>query len=107
MLIKRTKGWELPEREATSESLYLNRRTLVKAMGLGAHRARRTRPRPRRGRSSAGKYPGQAPRQVRQSRAGHGREARDDLQQLSTNSTPTRASGGPPRSCRSVPGRSR
>lgn len=35
MLIKRTQGWELPEREATSESLYLNRRTLVKAMGLG------------------------------------------------------------------------
>jgi sulfoxide reductase catalytic subunit YedY len=35
MLIKRRKGWELPEREATSESLYLNRRSLVKAMGLG------------------------------------------------------------------------
>jgi sulfoxide reductase catalytic subunit YedY len=35
MLIKRTRGWELPEREATSESLYINRRTLVKAMGLG------------------------------------------------------------------------
>jgi sulfoxide reductase catalytic subunit YedY len=35
MLIKRRKGWELPDREATSESLYLNRRTLVKAMGLG------------------------------------------------------------------------
>ncbi len=35
MLIRRRKGWELPEREATSESLYLNRRTLVKAMGLG------------------------------------------------------------------------
>lgn len=35
MLIKRTKGWELPEREATSESLHVNRRALVKAMGLG------------------------------------------------------------------------
>jgi sulfoxide reductase catalytic subunit YedY len=35
MLIKRTKGWELPERAATPESLYLDRRTLVKAMGLG------------------------------------------------------------------------
>ncbi len=35
MLIKRRKGWELPEREATSECLYLGRRTLVKAMGLG------------------------------------------------------------------------
>ncbi|CAN5307939.1 protein-methionine-sulfoxide reductase catalytic subunit MsrP [soil metagenome] len=36
MLIKRTKGWELPEREATSESRYLNRRAMVKAMGLGS-----------------------------------------------------------------------
>jgi methionine sulfoxide reductase catalytic subunit len=36
MLIKRTHGWELPERQTTSESAYLNRRTLVKAMGLGA-----------------------------------------------------------------------
>ncbi len=35
MLIKRTLGWELPERQATSESVYLNRRTLVRAMGLG------------------------------------------------------------------------
>ena len=36
MLIKRTKGWELPEREATAESQYLNRRAVVKAMGLGS-----------------------------------------------------------------------
>ncbi|MCW5736713.1 MAG: protein-methionine-sulfoxide reductase catalytic subunit MsrP [Enhydrobacter sp.] len=36
MLIKRTKAWELPEREATSESHYLNRRAMVKAMGLGS-----------------------------------------------------------------------
>jgi sulfoxide reductase catalytic subunit YedY len=36
MLIKRPKGWELPERAATSESLYLRRRDAVKAMGLGA-----------------------------------------------------------------------
>jgi sulfoxide reductase catalytic subunit YedY len=36
MLIKRNKGWELPEREATPESAYLNRRALVSAMGLGA-----------------------------------------------------------------------
>jgi len=35
MLIKRNKGWELPDRDATPESLYLNRRNLVKAMGLG------------------------------------------------------------------------
>jgi len=36
MLIKRNKGWELPERKATAESQYLNRRALVKAMGLGS-----------------------------------------------------------------------
>jgi sulfoxide reductase catalytic subunit YedY len=36
MLIKRTQGWELPERQATSETTYLNRRSLVAAMGLGA-----------------------------------------------------------------------
>jgi len=36
MLIKRPRGWELPERQATSESVYLNRRTLVRAMGLGS-----------------------------------------------------------------------
>ncbi len=36
MLIKRKRGWELPERQATDEGAYLNRRELVKAMGLGA-----------------------------------------------------------------------
>ncbi|HEY4170665.1 MAG TPA: protein-methionine-sulfoxide reductase catalytic subunit MsrP, partial [Reyranella sp.] len=36
MLIKRPKGWELPERAATSEGLHLRRREAVKAMGLGA-----------------------------------------------------------------------
>ena len=36
MLIKRRQGWELPERLATSEDIYLNRRKLVRAMGLGA-----------------------------------------------------------------------
>ena len=35
MLIKRTRGWELPDREATPEGLYLGRRDIVKAMGLG------------------------------------------------------------------------
>ena len=35
MLIKRRQGWELPERLATSEDIYLNRRRLVRAMGLG------------------------------------------------------------------------
>lgn len=29
MLIKRTKGWEIPEREATSEAVFLNRRALL------------------------------------------------------------------------------
>jgi len=36
MLIKRRRGWELGENRATPESLYLQRRSLVKAMGLGA-----------------------------------------------------------------------
>ena len=36
MLIKRIHGWEIPEREVTSESAYLNRRAMVKAMGMGA-----------------------------------------------------------------------
>ena len=36
MLIKRMKGWELPESKATSESHYLNRRSMVRAMGFGA-----------------------------------------------------------------------
>jgi sulfoxide reductase catalytic subunit YedY len=36
MLIKRTKGWELPESKTTSESHYLNRRAMVRAMGFGA-----------------------------------------------------------------------
>jgi sulfoxide reductase catalytic subunit YedY len=35
MLIKRIHGWELPERQATPEAAWLDRRTLVKAMGLG------------------------------------------------------------------------
>jgi len=36
MLIKRRRGWELGENEATPEGTYLQRRSLVKAMGLGA-----------------------------------------------------------------------
>lgn len=36
MLIKRRRGWELGENQATPESRYLNRRALVSAMGLGA-----------------------------------------------------------------------
>ena len=36
MLIKVKRGWEIPEREATPESAFLNRRDLVKAMGMGA-----------------------------------------------------------------------
>jgi len=36
MLIKRMKGWELPESKTTSESHYLNRRAMVRAMGFGA-----------------------------------------------------------------------
>jgi len=36
MLIKSPKRWEIRESEATPESVYLNRRTLMKSMGLGA-----------------------------------------------------------------------
>jgi methionine sulfoxide reductase catalytic subunit len=36
LLIKIKRGWELRESEATPESAFLNRRALVKAMGLGA-----------------------------------------------------------------------
>ena len=36
MLIKRRRGWELGENQATPEGTYLQRRSLVKAMGLGA-----------------------------------------------------------------------
>ncbi len=35
MLIRNPRGWERPEREATDESLFLRRREIVKAMGLG------------------------------------------------------------------------
>ncbi|MSO70139.1 MAG: protein-methionine-sulfoxide reductase catalytic subunit MsrP [Alphaproteobacteria bacterium] len=35
MLIKRTRGWELPESVATSGSVFLNRRALLKAAGFG------------------------------------------------------------------------
>ena len=34
MLIKIPKGWEIPEREATPEHVYLNRRQLLKAAGF-------------------------------------------------------------------------
>ncbi len=36
MMIRRKRGWEMRESEATPESVFLNRRALVKAMGLGA-----------------------------------------------------------------------
>lgn len=39
MLIRTLKGWEIPEREATPESVYFNRRDILKAagfLGLGA-----------------------------------------------------------------------
>ena len=35
MLIKRKRGWELPEAAATPESVFLNRRALLKAAGFG------------------------------------------------------------------------
>lgn len=36
MLIKRQRGWEIPESEATPESVFLNRRRFLKGAGLGA-----------------------------------------------------------------------
>jgi sulfoxide reductase catalytic subunit YedY len=36
MLIKRRRGWEIRESEATSEAVFHNRRDIVKAMGFGA-----------------------------------------------------------------------
>ncbi len=36
MLVKVKRGWELPERAVTAESVYLERRRLVQAMGAGA-----------------------------------------------------------------------
>ncbi|MFC7334139.1 protein-methionine-sulfoxide reductase catalytic subunit MsrP [Rhodocista pekingensis] len=36
MLLKRRRGWEMPEREATPESVYLDRRRLLRLAGLGA-----------------------------------------------------------------------
>jgi sulfoxide reductase catalytic subunit YedY len=36
MLIKRNPGWRIPESQATPESVYLDRRRLLQAMGLGA-----------------------------------------------------------------------
>jgi len=36
MLIKSKRGWEIPERDATPESVFTNRRVLLKAMGYGA-----------------------------------------------------------------------
>ncbi|HYM31753.1 MAG TPA: protein-methionine-sulfoxide reductase catalytic subunit MsrP [Candidatus Cybelea sp.] len=35
MLIKRRKGWELPESQATPEQVFLNRRALLAGLGLG------------------------------------------------------------------------
>ena len=36
MLIRRNRGWELPESAATPEAVYLGRRALLKTMGLGS-----------------------------------------------------------------------
>ncbi|MCC7272711.1 MAG: protein-methionine-sulfoxide reductase catalytic subunit MsrP [Alphaproteobacteria bacterium] len=36
MLIKRRRGWEMPESSATPEAVYLDRRTLLRAAGFGA-----------------------------------------------------------------------
>ena len=36
MLIKRRRGWEIPERDVTSETIYWRRRELLKSLGLGS-----------------------------------------------------------------------
>ncbi len=36
MLVRIKRGWEMPERAATPESIYLNRRTLVKGLAAGS-----------------------------------------------------------------------
>jgi methionine sulfoxide reductase catalytic subunit len=36
MRVKSKRGWEIPESQATPESVYANRRAVLKAMGLGA-----------------------------------------------------------------------
>jgi len=36
MRVRSKRGWEIPESQATPEGVYANRRTLLKAMGLGA-----------------------------------------------------------------------
>ena len=36
MLIRKRRGWEIPEREVTPESIYLNRRKVLQGMGLAA-----------------------------------------------------------------------
>jgi methionine sulfoxide reductase catalytic subunit len=36
MPVRRRKGWELPERAATPEAIFLNRRSLLRMMGLGS-----------------------------------------------------------------------
>lgn len=36
MLIRKHRGWEIPEREVTSEDVFLNRRSFLQAAGLGA-----------------------------------------------------------------------
>lgn len=63
MLIRRKKGWELPDRTATPESLYVNRRNVVKAMGLGGIALAVPGIAVAQGDPSAGKYP--APRNDR------------------------------------------
>ena len=36
MLIRKRRGWEIPEREVTPESVWMNRRELLRSMGFGA-----------------------------------------------------------------------
>ena len=116
MLIKVKRGWEMRESEATPESVFLNRRTLVKAMGVGTILAGAglplgnvfaadkadDMPDP-----SASLYPAKRNDKYTLDRADHRREILDQLQQLSTNTARTRTSRTTRNSSRCGRGRSR
>ena len=84
MYVRRRKGWELPERVATAEGLFLRRRQLVGALAAGPILAtlggcgdRATAAMPA---VAPEKYPGQAHRPLRPRSGGDGRKPRHRLQ---------------------------
>ncbi len=110
MLIKRTRGWELPESKVTLESNYLNRREMVRATGRwcsGTRLAWRGTGAGQVGRSVRQALSRQAQRQVWCADADDGRENWPRPATSSTSSAATRASGATPRSSRCGRGPSR